>query len=187
MNNVYCHPQSIVETNTIGEHTRIWAFVHILRNVMIGSNCNICDFCFIEQNVRIGNNVTLKSGVYLWEGIEIEDDVFIGPNVVFTNDIRPRSKHYKEAVKTVIRKGASVGANCTLIAGNEIGAYAMCGAGSVITKPVKPHALVYGNPARQHGWVDKKGNPLVQKNENIWASETGELYHLINNNLVPEK
>ncbi|HXB41701.1 MAG TPA: acyltransferase [Bacteroidia bacterium] len=171
------HPSAIVETKKIGHSTRIWAYVHILKKVEIGNNCNICDHVFIEQNVKLGNNVTVKSGIYIWEGVEIADNVFLGPNVVFTNDIRPRSKLYKEPVKTIIEKGASVGANSTVLAGIIIGKYAMSGIGSVITRDVKPHALVYGNPAKQHGWVDEFGNKLKKKPSGKWISEeSGQVY-----------
>ncbi len=176
MSNYYIHPHALVETDKIGEHTRIWAFVHILKNVSIGSNCNICDHCFIEQGVTIGNNVTIKSGIYIWEGATIEDDVFLGPNVVFTNDLLPRSKHYKTAEKIVIKKGASIGANSTLLAGITIGEYAMCGIGSVVTRNVPPYALVYGNPAKQRGWVDETGNKMEKTKTGEWKSQNGDLF-----------
>ncbi len=182
------HPSAIVDTKKIGHSTRIWAFVHILKNVHIGNNCNVCDYVFIEQNVKIGNNVTVKSGIYIWEGAIIEDDVFLGPNVVFTNDIRPRSKMYKAPVKTILKKGASVGANSTILAGITIGEYAMTGIGSVLTRDVKPFALVYGNPAKQHGWVDEFGNKLMKKKKNKWVSEeTGQLYEESKKGLVKVK
>jgi acetyltransferase-like isoleucine patch superfamily enzyme len=145
---------SIVETKSIGINTKIWAFVHILENAKIGNNCNICDHCFIENNVTIGNNVTIKSGVYLWDGISIEDDVFIGPNVVFTNDKRPRSKEYlAKYPETIIKKGASLGANSTILPGITIGRYAMIGAGSVVTKDVDDFTLVTGNPAKFRSYI----------------------------------
>lgn len=175
--NAYIHPHALVETSDIGEDTRIWAFVHILPGTTIGNNCNICDHCFIEQGVSIGNNVTVKSGIYIWEGVQIEDDVFLGPNVVFTNDVRPRSKQYIEPVKTLIGKGASIGANSTVLAGTTIGRYAMTGIGSVITRDVPDHALVYGNPARFKGWVDERGNkmkPSAVKGE--WIAEDLSVY-----------
>ncbi len=174
----YIHPSSIVETKQIGQHTRIWAFVHILNNVSIGENCNICDHCFVEDGVSIGNNVTVKSGIYLWKGVRLEDDVFLGPNVVFTNDIRPRSKQYIESVPTTVKKGASIGANSTILAGTTIGTYAMTGIGSVVTRNVPSYALVYGNPAKQHGWVDEAGNKLTQSDTNPaeWLSDTGEIF-----------
>jgi acetyltransferase-like isoleucine patch superfamily enzyme len=176
----FIHPNAIVETEDIGINTRIWAFVHILKNVSIGKNCNVCDFCFIEQGVKIGNNVTVKSGIYIWEGVEIEDNVFLGPNVVFTNDIRPRSKLYKESSRTLIKKNASIGANSTVLAGITVGEYAMSGIGSVITRDVPAHALIYGNPARQHGWVDTLGEKLIKVTDSEWKSVNSENYYLSN-------
>lgn len=176
MQSVFIHPSAIVDTQNIGEDTRIWAFVHILGKVVIGRNCNICDHCYIEQDVHIGNNVTIKSGIYIWEGVTIEDDVFLGPNVVFTNDVRPRSKQYIPAEKTLIKKGASVGANSTILAGVTLGEYAMTGIGSVVTRNVPAHALVYGNPARIQGWVDEKGAKLSRVNDTEWVSDEGILY-----------
>ena len=177
------HPNAIVETSDIGINTRIWAFVHILNNVKIGENCNICDHCFIENGVVIGNNVTVKSGVNIWTGVTIEDNVHIGPCVVFTNDLHPRSKQAFKIGSIVIKKGASVGANSTLLAGIEIGEYAMTGIGSVVTKNVKSHALVYGNPAKQHGWIDEEGNKLIKK-EDYWVSLKGESYKETENGLI---
>ncbi|MEI8280673.1 MAG: acyltransferase [Bacteroidota bacterium] len=177
-NKFFCHPSSIVDTNDIGDNTRIWAFVHILNQVKIGANCNICDHCYIEQGVVLGDNVTVKCGIYIWEGVEIEDNVFLGPNVVFTNDVRPRSKQYVEYVKTKLKKGASIGANSTVLAGVTIGRYAMCGIGSVITRDVPDHALVYGNPAKIRGWVDENGRKLKQGENNEWISEDGIVFFL---------
>lgn len=143
------HSHALVETDKIGKDTRIWAFVHILPGAEIGENCNICDHCYIENDVKIGNNVTVKSGIYIWDGVRIENNAFLGPNVVFTNDLLPRSKKYPdEFLKTIVKEGASIGANSVIIAGNVIGKYAMVGAGSVVTKDVPDFTLVYGNPAR---------------------------------------
>lgn len=180
----FLHQNSLVETADIGEDTRIWAFVHILKDVKIGRNCNICDHCFIESGVIIGNNVTVKSGVHIWTGASIEDDVFIGPSVVFTNDLHPRSKQAFELGKIVIGKGASIGANSTILAGVKIGQFAMTGIGSVITRDVKNYALVYGNPAKQHGWVDEAGNKLIKKEENNWISLSGEKYQETKEGLI---
>lgn len=170
------HPTALVETDEVGAETRIWAFVHVLKGAVIGTNCNICDHCYIEYGVTIGNNVTVKSGIYIWEGVTIDDDVFLGPNVVFTNDVRPRSKQYIESVKTHIQQGASVGANTTLLAGVTLGKYCMTGIGSVVTRDVPAHALVYGNPAKIKGWVDETGQKLKQVSDTQWISETGILY-----------
>ncbi|MNY30168.1 dTDP-3-amino-3,6-dideoxy-alpha-D-galactopyranose 3-N-acetyltransferase [compost metagenome] len=152
------HPLSDVQTDQIGEHTKIWQYCVILEGAQIGSNCNVNFNVFIENDVIIGNNVTIKPGVQIWDGITIEDDVFIGPNVTFTNDIYPRSKKYPEAfIKTKICKGASIGANATILAGVEIGEYSLIGAGSVVTKNVQPFTIWYGNPAIQKGIISKEG------------------------------
>lgn len=185
MNDLFIHPNAIVETTSIGKGTRIWAFVHILKGASIGEACNICDHCFIENDITIGNNVTIKSGIYLWDGITLEDDVFLGPNVVFTNDIRPRSKAYKTPEKTLIKKGASIGANSTVLAGIAIGNYAMTGIGSVVTRSVPDYALVYGNPAKIKGWVDEFGNKLTQESEEIWVSPLGTKYKKTMEGLAP--
>lgn len=154
--NVYIHPTAIVDTKKVGENTRIWAFVHILGGASIGINCNICDHCYIENKVVIGNEVTIKSGVYIWDGIIIEDNVFIGPNATFTNDKYPRSKVYLEkSLQTVIKEGASVGAGSVMLPNIVIGRHAMIGAGSVISQSVNDYELVYGNPARRHGFICK--------------------------------
>ena len=143
------HKLSDVQTTSIGDGTTIWQFVVILKGAVIGNNCNICANTLIENNVVIGNNVTVKSGVYIWDGVKIEDNVFIGPCVAFTNDKYPRSKVYPdEFLHTIIRKGASIGANATILPGIEIGEKAIVGAGSVVTKNVPPCAIVVGNPAR---------------------------------------
>ena len=145
----YIHPLSDVKSKSIGENTRIWQFCVILRGATIGSNCNICAHVIIESDVIIGDNVTVKSGVQLWDGMRIEDNVFIGPNVTFTNDLFPRSKQPYKRVGTLIRSGASIGANATILAGVDVGENAMIGAGSVVTKDVLPHTVVIGNPARE--------------------------------------
>ena len=152
----YQHPQAIVKSSNIGEKTRIWAFVHILPGAIIGKDCNICDQVFIENDVMIGDRVTVKSGVQLWDGISIEDDVFIGPNATFTNDPYPRSKQYPETFpRTVIKKGASIGANATILPGITIGMSSLVGAGAVVTRDVPPNTIVFGNPARIKGYDTK--------------------------------
>jgi acetyltransferase-like isoleucine patch superfamily enzyme len=140
---------AVVKSGKIGLETKIWQFVVILEGAIIGKNCNICAHCFIENDVKIGDNVTVKCGVSIWDGIEICEDVFIGPNVSFTNDPRPRSKkHLSSYLKTVIKKNASIGANSTIIAGITIGENAMIGAGSVVTKDIPANTLWYGCPAK---------------------------------------
>lgn len=143
------HKLSDVQSKNIGKNTNIWQFCVVLPNARIGDNCNICSNVFIENDVIIGNNVTVKCGVQLWDGVTVEDNVFIGPNVTFTNDLYPRSKQYPEKFyKTIIKKGASIGANATIICGHTIGENAMIGAGSVVTKDVPSGELWVGNPAR---------------------------------------
>ena len=154
------HAAALVEPGaTIGSGTRVWAFAHILGGARIGSDCNICDHTFIENDVVIGDRVTIKCGVYLWDGLRIEDDVFIGPNATFTNDRFPRSKQYPdEFPQTILEKGASVGANATILPGLRIGRGAMVGAGAVVTRDVPPNAVVVGNPARIKSYVEHGNN-----------------------------
>lgn len=153
----YLHPQGICESQHVGEGTRIWAFAHVLPEARIGKDCNICDGVFIENDVVLGDRVTVKCGVQLWDGLRIEDDVFIGPNATFSNDKFPRSKvHDRPFSVTSIAKGASIGANCTILPGISIGRYAMVGAGSVVTRNVPPYSIVTGNPARLTAYVDTK-------------------------------
>ena len=155
------HPLSDVKSNNIGIDTNIWQFCVVFPNAIIGNNCNICANVLIENDVVIGNNATVKSGVQLWDGVTIEDNVFIGPNVTFTNDLIPRSKVYPEKfARTLIKKGASIGANSTIIAGNTIGEYALIGAGSVITKNIPANTVWYGNPAKHKGYITKEGKLL---------------------------
>lgn len=149
MTDFFSHPSAIVETSDIGSGSRVWAFAHVLKGAKIGRDCNICDHVFIENKVKLGDRVTVKCGVQLWDGIEAEDDVFIGPNATFCNDPFPRSKSYLENYAvTRLRRGASIGANATILAGLTIGRHAMVGAGAVVTMDVPAHAVVVGNPAR---------------------------------------
>lgn len=149
------HPLSDVQSPDIGLGTRIWQYVVVLPNAVIGQDCNICSHCLIENDVIVGDRVTVKSGVQLWDGLRIGDDVFIGPNVTFTNDKFPRSKQYQDTFSlTEIDAGASIGANATILPGIRIGTQAMVGAGSVVTRSVPPNAIVVGNPARIVGYVD---------------------------------
>ncbi len=155
------HPQALCETDDIGEGTRVWAFAHVLPGAKVGRDCNLCDGVFVEGGVTIGDRVTVKNGVAIYSGVSIADDVFIGPHCAFTNDVFPRSKRYPgKFAETRIERGASVGANATIVAGATLGEYCMIGAGSVVRLDVAPFALVVGNPARQIGWVGVAGDKL---------------------------
>ncbi len=164
----YSHPTAIINSNDIGEGTKIWDYCNILKGAKIGKNCNICHGSFIEGKSVVGNNVTIKNNVSIWEGIIIEDDVFVGPNATFTNDKFPRSKkHLKEYLRTIVKKGASIGANATILPGITIGEYAMVGAGAVVTKDVPANAIVIGNPAVISGYTGVS----TQKPDNFIKSQ----------------
>ena len=155
MDEVFIHEQGLCESTEVGPRTRIWAFAHVLEGARIGADCNICDGVFVEDGTAVGDRVTLKSGVQLWSGVELEDDVFVGPNATFTNDRFPRSRQYlQEYPRTIVRRGASIGANATILPGLEIGPGAMVGAGAVVTRSVPAHAVVVGNPARITGYTE---------------------------------
>lgn len=181
---VFIHDQSNVQSQSIGDGTRIWQYCVVLAGAKIGANGNICAHVLIENDVVIGDNVTVKSGVQLWNGLRIEDNVFIGPNATFTNDSLPRSKSYGPAgmLETKLSQGCSIGANSTLLPGLTIGGYAMVGAGSVVTKNVPAHALVMGNPAKQHAWVCCCARTLHFVESS--AKCCGHLYRLVNGDLV---
>ncbi len=168
MPDYFAHEKAVVESQRIGIGTRIWAFAHVLPGATIGADCNICDGVFIENDVNIGDRVTIKCGVQIWDGITLEDDVFIGPNATFTNDRYPRSKNYDDYqasfARTSVKRGASIGANATILPGLTIGQNAMVGAGAVVTRDVPPNAVVVGNPARITGY----GHPRDQQ-----VAETG--------------
>lgn len=152
------HPLADVQNVRIAENTNVWQFCVILSGASIGENCNICAHVLIEGDVVVGDNVTIKSGVQLWTGVKLEDNVFIGPNVTFTNDLIPRSKIYPSSfAKTIVKRGASIGANATILAGNTIGEYSLIGAGSVVTTDIPSNTVWYGNPAFQKGYVTNDG------------------------------
>jgi len=154
METTFTHESAIVESVSIGAGTRIWAFAHILPGARIGADCNICDHTFIENDVVVGSRVTIKCGVQLWDGVTLEDDVFVGPNATFTNDAFPRSRNRdRGSTGTMVRVGASIGANATVLPGLTIGEHALVGAGSVVTRDVPPYAIVAGNPAGIIGYV----------------------------------
>ena len=186
---VEIHSHAIVETDRVGPRTRIYAFVHILEGAEIGADCNINDHCFIEGGVRLGDRVTVKCGNYLWTGLHVEDDVFLGPNVVYTNDIRPRSRQHPNEFEPIhIRRGASIGANSVLRGRITIGEYALVGMGSVVTSDVPPHTVVYGNPARPRGHVCRCGLALqweASRGSEEAACACGEAYQLIAGAVTP--
>ena len=165
------HPAAIVETEAVGEGTRIWAFAHLLPGARVGANCNICDHTFLENDVVVGDRVTIKCGVQLWDGIALEDDVFVGPNVTFTNDSFPRSGRHQEKVsRTVVRRGASIGANATILPGITIGEHAMVGAGAVVTRDVPAGTIVVGNPAQIAGYAGNERATATTQDEGSRAS-----------------
>ncbi len=151
----FIHDHALVETDSIGPGTRIWAFAHVLPGAVIGADCNICDHTFVEGDVVVGDRVTLKSGVFLWDGLRVEDDVFIGPQATFTNDPFPRSRRPFHGAVTTLRTGASIGAGAVILPGVTVGERAMVGAGAVVTKDVPADSVVVGNPARVVRTVDR--------------------------------
>lgn len=162
---VFVHEKALCESAEIGPGSRIWAFAHVMAGSRVGSDCNVGDHAYIEEGAVVGDRVTVKNHVMIWDGVTIEDDVFLGPNVVFTNDPTPRAaikKDREELLPTLIRRGASIGANATIVCGVTIGEYAFVGAGSVVTKDVPPHVLVVGNPARPIGWACECGLRLTE-------------------------
>jgi acetyltransferase-like isoleucine patch superfamily enzyme len=161
--NPLVHPTAIVESQQIGRGTRVWAFVHILEGAVVGEQCKIGDHVFIEGGAVLGDRVTVKNNSLIWHGVRLGNDVFVGPNTVFTNDLRPRASHQTgpdEWLETFVEDGASIGANSTIVAGVRLGSNCLVGAGSVVTKSVLDHALVFGNPARQVAWVCECGVEL---------------------------
>jgi UDP-2-acetamido-3-amino-2,3-dideoxy-glucuronate N-acetyltransferase len=160
---VFVHPNALCESESIGPRTRIWAFAHVMEGAVVGADCNICDHAFIESGAWIGDRVTVKNNVLVWDKVMVEDEVFLGPSVVFTNDPNPRvafKKTPEQFTPTFVRRGASLGANATILCGVTIGEQAMIGAGAVVTRDVIAHALAVGNPARQIGWVCTCGRRL---------------------------
>ncbi len=180
----FAHPTCIIEKPCqIGGGTRIWCWSHIMVGAVIGHNCNIGDHVYIENDVIIGNGVKIKNNIALYSGVVCEDDVFLGPNCVFTNVLTPRSfiERKNEIRQTIVRKGATIGANSTVVCGHTIGRYAMVGAGSVVTKNVPDYTLVVGNPAKFHAYVCKCG---VVLDKNLECRRCGKKYHKINDDIV---
>lgn len=178
------HERALCDSDDVGEGTRVWAFAHVMRGARVGARCNLGDGVYVEGGVVVGDDVTVKNGVALYDGVTLEDGVFIGPHAVFTNDLRPRSGRHKNSseafLPTRIARGASIGANATLICGITVGACAMVGAGAVVTRDVPPHALVHGVPARQAGWVCVCGGKLDEDQPGpsgpAWTCRCGRRY-----------
>lgn len=160
---VFVHPAGLCESEDVGAGTRVWAFAHVLPGARVGRDCNICDGAFVETGAALGDRVTVKNGTLVFMGVTCEDEVFLGPNVLFTNDLRPRAhvrKGHDDLVPTVVRRGATLGAGAVVVCGVEIGSYAFAAAGSVVTRDVPAHAFVAGNPAAVKGWVCACGHRL---------------------------
>jgi UDP-2-acetamido-3-amino-2,3-dideoxy-glucuronate N-acetyltransferase len=181
-NNYFAHPTAVIDEGCIiGGGTKIWHFSHIMPGCEIGENCNLGQNVVVSPKVKLGKNVRVQNNVSIYEGVICEDDVFLGPSMVFTNVINPRSavsrKH--EYLPTLVRKGASIGANATIVCGNEIGEYAFIGAGTVVTKPVPAYALIVGNPGKQTGWISEYGHKLLfDTNGEAVCKESGQRYVL---------
>jgi UDP-2-acetamido-3-amino-2,3-dideoxy-glucuronate N-acetyltransferase len=186
--NYFAHPTAIIdEGNVIGAGTKIWHFSHIMPNCKIGEQCNIGQNVVISPNVNLGRNVKVQNNVSIYTGVECEDDVFLGPSMVFTNVTNPRSAidRKNQYTKTRVRKGATIGANATIICGHDIGRYAFIGAGAVVTKNVSDYALVVGNPAKQTGWMSEYGHQLkFDKTGIALCDESKEKYKLENGNVT---
>jgi UDP-2-acetamido-3-amino-2,3-dideoxy-glucuronate N-acetyltransferase len=181
MKDIYIHPTAVVDTSEIGPGTRIWAFTHLTSGATVGSNCNIGGHCFIEAGATVGDNVTVKNGNSIWAGVSIGDGAFIGPQVVFTNDLRPRSPRLAYAADrysegswlshTVIKEGVTIGAGAVILAGVTLKEFCMIAAGALVTKDVPPHALVMGSPARVRGWVCYCGQKLHGDEGTSWCRQ----------------
>lgn len=183
----FIHESSYIDENVeIGDNTKIWHFCHVINGSKIGKNCSFGQNCVIGPNALVGDNVKVQNNISLYDGVIIEDDVFIGPSVVFTNVINPRSFIVRkdEYKKTIVKKGATLGANCTVVCGTIIGEYAFIGAGSTVTKDVPPFALVYGNPARIKGWYSIAGFELIFDHNGIAVDEHDGKTYKLENNLV---
>lgn len=183
----FAHESAYIDDNvTIGNNTKVWHFSHILSGSVIGANCSFGQNCVVGPKVKLGSGVKVQNNVSVYEGVEVEDDVFLGPSMVFTNVINPRAfiVRREEFKKTLLKKGCSVGANATIVCGVTIGEYALIGSGAVVNKDVKPYALIVGVPARQIGWVSKAGNTLAFDEDGIATDAfDGSRYKIVADNL----
>ena len=187
MDHYFSHPTAVIDEGcNIGEGTKIWHFSHIMSGCIIGKNCNLGQNVVVSPGVVLGNNVKVQNNVSIYTGVVCEDDVFLGPSMVFTNVINPRSAIVRkdQYKKTLVRKGASIGANATIICGNDIAEYAMIGAGAVITKPVPAYALLAGNPAKQIGWISEYGHRLHFNETGVGVCSESQQKYLIQDNAV---
>lgn len=187
MGSYFAHPTAVIDANcTIGDGTKIWHFSHIMSGCSIGQNCNLGQNVVVSPGVVLGNNVKVQNNVSIYTGVICEDGVFLGPSMVFTNVINPRSfvTRRDEFKPTIVRKGASIGANATIVCGIEIGEYSLVGAGAVIIRTVPPYALVVGNPARQVGWVSEEGHKLEFNDGKAWCEQEQQGYTLVNGNVT---
>ena len=175
---MFVHQLALCESDDVGPRTRVWAFAHVLPGASIGADCNVCDHAFVEGGAVVGNSVTIKNNVLLWDRVTVEDEVFLGPNAVFTNDVRPRagaSKGREAWLPTLVRRGATIGANATVVCGVTVGRWAFVGAGAVVVADVPDHALVVGNPARRVGWACRCGQRLP---DDLECASCGRTYRL---------
>ena len=186
MSNYFVHESSFIDEDVIiGDNTRIWHFSHLLSHTTIGKNCSLGQNCVVGPKVNIGNGVKVQNNISIYEGVEIEDDVFLGPSMVFTNVVNPRAfiQRKDEFKKTLLKKGCTIGANATIVCGVTIGKYALIGSGAVVNKDVKPYALMVGVPAKQIGWVGKSGNTLEFKDGTALDTSDGRQYVIIDENI----
>jgi len=186
VSNFFVHESSYIDDDvTIGNNSKIWHFSHVLSHTIIGENCSFGQNCVIGPKVKIGNGVKVQNNISIYEGVEIEDDVFLGPSMVFTNVINPRAfiQRKDEFKKTLLKKGCSIGANATIVCGVTIGEFALIGSGAVVNRDVKPYALMVGVPARQIGWVGVSGNTLEFDANNIAVDSDGRRYAIIDEKL----
>ena len=191
MTEFFAHPTAVIDNDcSIGAGTKIWHFSHVMSNCIIGENCNLGQNVVVSPFVTLGNNVKVQNNVSIYTGVVCEEDVFLGPSMVFTNVINPRSavQRKSEYKPTIVKKGATIGANATIVCGITIGEYAFIGAGAVVTKNIKSYALVIGNPARQTGWMSEFGHKLKFNTEGIAVCpESGEKYKLVNEFVTKDK
>ncbi len=190
MKEFFAHETAVIDEGVqIGEGTKIWHFCHIMTGCAIGNNCNLGQNVVVSPDVVLGNNVKVQNNVSIYTGVICEDDVFLGPSMVFTNVINPRSAviRKEEYMKTLVGRGATIGANATVVCGNNIGKFAFIGAGAVVTREVKPHALVVGNPSRQVGWMSEYGHRLKFDNRGLaTCPESGDIYNLVDDFVVKQ-